>query len=176
MRDRSNETVDNIQAIVQDVLENKFLKNSAVFISEAAEYDSGRKVLTAAHPDGTYREVPIIGNTKNGAIHVVTKGLKRIANRETADKEPTKVVIINMGFPNHTMDKTVAMPIFNAQTEEPLNKDDPITVLEGNVLISLAAIRGRYTNISEEIARLDAERDAEFHRRAQERSEAASIQ
>jgi hypothetical protein len=111
MRDRPNELLGDVQQIVIDTIEQKFARESAVFVAEVVKYDSKKKKATCQYPDGTTREVSISGQDDRFSKFIQAKSEGTITNASTRKQQTDQVLVINAGFPSHTMDRTLAIPL-----------------------------------------------------------------
>jgi hypothetical protein len=111
MRDRPNELLGDVQQVVIDTMEQKFAKESAVFVAEVAKYDSKKKVAICRYPDGTTREVSISGQDDRFSKFIQAKSEGTITNDSTRKQQTDQVLVINAGFPSHTMERTLAIPL-----------------------------------------------------------------
>ena len=111
MRDRPNEILADVQQVVIDTIEQKFAKESAVFVAEVIEYDRKTKQATCLYPDGTSRKVSISGQDDRFSKFIRAKTEGTITNESSRKLGTDQVLIINAGFPGPTLDRTLAVPL-----------------------------------------------------------------
>jgi hypothetical protein len=111
MKDRPNEILGDVQQVVIDTIEQKFAKESAVFVAEVIAYDRKTKEATCRYPDGTTRRVSISGQDDRFSKFIRAKSEGTITNASSRKLGTDQVLIINAGFPGHTLDKTLAVPL-----------------------------------------------------------------